>query len=388
MDIPTYDGNYFSKKSLLSTNAVNRQLRDLGPLVYLSKQEVFAVARYDDVREALRADETLVNGHGISVNNFLNTRPSYTVLVSDGEVHKRRRAVLMESLGRPQINELRDRVEQAADDLVIDLLNRDGFCAVKDFASHLPVKVVTDLVGLPPEGREQMLDWAAATFQMIGPMNARAAKSIPRIQGMQKYIQTVAYAHMTPGGWAARTQDAVSEGRISADEGRAMLIDFIAPSLDTTILAAAHMFWELARNPEAYEALRADPDLVPSAVNEAVRMSSPIRGFTRSAETGWNIEGSILPVDARLFVLWSSANHDERHYEDPETFTVERNPRDHLGWGFGSHFCAGAHLARLEMEQLLYALCRHAQRLELKGPPIPIVNNILQGFATMPARLN
>ncbi len=387
MDVPTYRGNYFSKTSLLATNDLNRQLRDLGPLVYFDKQDVFANARYADVREALRVDETLVNGRGIGVNNFLNTRPSHTVLVSDGDVHKRRRTVLMESLGRPQINELVSRVEQAADALVVDLMGRDGFCAVKDFASHLPVKVVTDLVGLPPEGREQMLDWAAATFQMIGPMNARAAKSIPRIQGLLKYTETVEYAQMTPGGWAARTQEAVRDGRLTSDEGRGMLIDYIAPSLDTTILAAAHLFWELARNPEAYDALRADPGLVPSAVNEAVRVSSPVRGFTRSAETDWEVDGSTLPADAGVLVLWSSANHDERHYDNPEAFAVDRNPRDHLGWGFGSHYCAGAHLARLEMEQLLHALIRHADRLELEGPPVPIVNNILQGFASMPARL-
>ena len=382
-----YRGDYFSKKNLLRTNALHRELRDLGPLVHLKKHKIFAIPRYDDVRDALRSDEELVNSKGVGANKFFNTRPADAVLLSDGDTHRRRRAVLNESLGRPQVKHLVELVEASADQLVVDLLTRGEFCGVADLASHLPVQVVSDLVGLPEDGREQMLPWAAATFQLIGPMNGRAIRSMPKIKRLLHWVQNVDHARMTPDGWAYRVHQAMLDGRLNQAESSSMLLDYIAPSLDTTILAASHMFWELARSPEKYAAVRADPELVPSVVNEAVRISSPIRGFTRVADVDYDVDGVTLPAGSRVMILWSSANHDERHYRDPEEFRVDRNPRDHLGWGFGAHFCAGAHLARLEMEQLLYALTRHVERIELVGRPTPIVNNILQGFATLPARV-
>lgn len=385
-EVPSYEENYFSKRNLLRTNDVHRTLRDLGPLVHLKKHKMFAITRYDAVRDALRNDEVLVNGRGVGANKFFNTRPADAVLLSDGDTHRRRRAILNESLGRPQMKHLAERVEASADELVVNLVRRGEFCGVADFASHLPVQVVSELVGLPEDGREQMLPWAAATFQLIGPMNSRALRVMPQIKGLLNWVQNVDHARMTPDGWADRAHQAMLDGRISKAESTSMLLDYIAPSLDTTILAASHMFWELARAPERYQAVREDPTLVPSVVNEAVRVSSPIRGFTRVAENDYEVEGGQVPADGRVMILWSSANHDERHYPEPEQFQIDRNPRDHLGWGFGTHFCAGAHLARLEMEQLLYALVRHVESLELVGPPTPIVNNILQGYATIPAR--
>lgn len=384
---PVFAGNYFSKQNLLRSSEVDRELRDLGPLVYLERHKLYAISRYDDVRTALKHDEVLVSGRGVGANKFINSRPADSTLVGDGDDHRRRRTILNESLGRPQMKEIVDRVEASADELVIGLLGKGRFCGVADFASHLPVQVVSDLVGLPEDGRERMLIWAEATFQLIGPMNWRAIRSLPKITEVLRWVKSVDHARMTPDGWAHRVHQAMLDGRINASEAEIMLLDYIGPSLDTTILATSHMFWELARSPEKYAAVRENPELVPGVVNEAVRLSSPIRAFTRLANADYDVDGETLPADARVLVNWASANRDERHYENPDEFQVDRNPRDHLGWGFGRHFCVGAHLSRLEMEQLLYALIRHVERIELAGEPTPVVNNILQGFAALPARV-
>ncbi|MEM8920285.1 MAG: cytochrome P450, partial [Pseudomonadota bacterium] len=160
--------------------------------------------------------------------------------------------------------------------------------------------------------------------------------------------------------------------------------DYVAPSLDTTILASAQLLWSLASTPGAYDALRDTPDLSGSAVNEAVRLASPIRGFSRYAQTDYDTEDGSVPAGSRVLVLYASANWDERHFVEPDTFQVDRNPRDHVGWGHGVHTCAGMHLARAEMLALLKAMTRHVDRLDVSNAE-PIMNNVLQGFASFDA---
>lgn len=136
----------------------------------------------------------------------------------------------------------------------------------------------------------------------------------------------------------------------------------------------------------AYRQIRdTDPALIPSVVNEAVRIGSPLRGFTRLAAEDYPLGDVTIPKGDRVLVLYASANRDERRYEDPDRFDVARNPRDHVGWGHGAHTCVGMHLARLEMELLLTALVRQVERIET-GAPKRIRNNVLQGFKTLPAR--
>jgi beta-glucosidase len=201
------------------------------------------------------------------------------------------------------------------------------------------------------------------------------------------YVATLERDHVTPGGWADRLFDAADRGELSPEEARSMVIDYIGPSLDTTILATGFMVHCLATTEGALDAVRDDPSLVPSVVNEVVRLSSPIRGFTRLASEDVELGGWTAPKGARLLILYASANRDERRYESPDAFRVTRNPRDHVGWGHGAHTCVGIHLARLEMEVLLSALVGQVGRIET-DEPTRLLNNVLQGFATLPTRFH
>jgi len=206
------------------------------------------------------------------------------------------------------------------------------------------------------------------------------------MQGLGRYVRDVDRKGVTPGGWADRLFDAADRGDISHTEARAMIIDYVAPALDTTILATGQMLWRLAVTPGAYDAVRGDPSLIPGIVNEAVRLGSPIRGFTRYAAQDFDLDGTVIPKGGRALILFASANRDPDKYPDPDRFDVTRNPRDHVGWGHGSHTCVGMHLARLEMEILLATLIRKVERIET-GRPTMAWNNVLQGFARLPARL-
>lgn len=385
---PAYRPDLFARPALLDPYPHYKAIRDLGPAVWLPKRKLYAVARYDDVKTALRADTQLVSGKGVAANRIVNDMNAQTTLTSDGETHVKRRNILIKPLSPGPLKELQQRIETEAGQLVERLKKRaDGFDAVAEFAVHLPVTIIGELVGLKPEGRRNLLHWAAAAFNALGPFNFRFLRALPSLLDLQRYAKNLNRENVVRGGWADGVFDAAERGVISLAEAKAMIIDYVAPSLDTTILATGHMVWLLAHHRQAFDAVKQDPSLISNTVHESVRLSSPIRGFTRYAATEVEIGDTLVPKDSRVLILYASANRDERKYADPDTFDIARGARDHVAWGHGPHVCAGMHLARLEMECLLRAVTRHVTRIDV-GEPVPILNNVLQGFKTLPARFH
>lgn len=384
---PSFAGDLYGAPAIRDASQFYRTLRDLGPAVWMPKRKLWAISRFDDVRAALRADGVLVSSQGVAANDTVNRNTAPITLTSDGDVHIRRRQTLVQPLGATALKAMRARLEEEADQLVSRLVKGGEFDAVSDFAAHLPVTVVAELVGLDDEGRAKMLRWAAATFNALGVMNGRGLGALPHLLELSRYVATLDRARVKAGGWAERLFDAADAGSISREEANAMVIDYVAPALDTTILATAHMVWLLSVTPSAYDEVRAEPDLLASVVNETLRFASPIRGFTRLAVEDYDVSGTVIPKGSRALILFASANRDERHYEQPDIFIPSRNPRDHVAWGHGAHTCAGMHLARLEMEILLAALLRHASHITTRTPEL-LQNNVLQGFKSLPAQFD
>jgi cytochrome P450 len=384
---PAFSGDLYGRAALRNPYPAYRKIRELAPAVWMPNRRMWAIGRFDDVRAALRANDVLVSGRGVAANDLVNNVDNPITLSSDGEIHDRRRLALIQPVLPGPLKDLRKRLEDEADGLVAGLATGERFDAMARFASHLPVKVVAELVGLNEAGRKKMLRWAAATFDVLGVLNARGIAAMPQVLELSRYIRSLSRANVMPGGWAEGLFDAADRGDLSPEEAQAMVIDYVGPALDTTILATGEMLWRLAITPGAYEAVREDPSLIPGVINEVVRISSPIRSFTRFAAADYAVGDITVPAGDRVLVLFASANWDERHYPDPDRFDVRRNPRDHVGWGHGTHTCAGMHLARLEMEVLLRSLVTHVARLEV-GAPTLIRNNVLQGFKTLPTRFH
>jgi cytochrome P450 len=384
---PQFDQDLYSDPRLDNPYPTYGILRDLGPLVWLPMHNLLAISRFEDVRAALRADEALISGEGVAANDIVNSRGAPITLTSDGETHSRRRRILIQPVSPGPLKDLKSELEAEAEILVARLATGQTFCAMEDFASHLPLAIVAQRVGLNGDGRSNMLRWAAATFNALGVMNPRGLASLPIMGELGAYVVKLERDQVTRGGWADRLFDAADRGELSAEEARSMVIDYVGPSLDTTILATGHLIHFLATTRGAFDAVRSDPSLVPSAVNEAMRLGSPIRGFTRMARDDFEVGGQTIPKGVRVLILYASANRDERRYETPDAFIVTRNPRDQVGWGHGAHTCVGMHLARLEMEVLLTALVRHVGRIEVDEPE-RLLNNVLQGFTTLPTRFH
>lgn len=379
-----FDADLFDDAALADPYPLYRTIRELGPAVWLSAHEVWAIGRFDDVRRALRADGILLSGHGVGLNDMVNGQPGRVTLTTDGEVHKRLRAVVVSPMRPMALRAIQEEVQRLADALIERLLARDSFDGVADFAQHLPIAVVSHLVGLPEEGRQRMLDWAAGIFNVLGPLNQRAQNAIAAVLEMTAYAAGVERDALRPGSWAALLFKAADEGRADAADVPGMMIDYLAPSLDTTIFGSGSLLWLLGRNPDQWERVRADPALVPGAVEEALRLESPVRAFTRVAAHDYDVDGTTIPAGERVLILYGSANRDERRYREPERFDVARDASEQLGFGHGVHLCAGAHLARLEMQSLLRAMVPRVRRIEVSDPLVAD-SNLLRGYRSMRA---
>jgi cytochrome P450 len=377
---PELADDLYSDAAILDPFPHYRAIRERAAAVWLSAHGLWALGRFADVRAALRADEALVSGRGVALNDLVNQGSAGTTLASDGALHRARRALIMKPMMPGALREVRPTIERLADALVTELLARGSFDGIADFARRLPLAVVSHLVGLPEEGRERMLAWAAATFDGLGPPNARSAAAGPAMLEMLGYAARVDRARLDRRGWAARLFAAADAGAIDASGVAGLLIDYIAPSLDTTILGAGHLLFLLGRHPEEYARVRAHPELVPRAVAEALRLGSPVRAFSRFAAKPWVAGEVAIPEGERVLLLFASANRDERRWRDPERFDAARDAKDHVAFGHGVHRCAGGHLAQLELEALLRALVARVRRIEV-GEPRPLLNNVLHGHA-------
>jgi cytochrome P450 len=133
------------------------------------------------------------------------------------------------------------------------------------------------------------------------------------------------------------------------------MVDYLVPSLDTTISAIASALHLFATHPEQWRLLKADPSLIPNAVNEVVRYEAPLRAFSRKVARDTELAGTVIPKGARVLVIYASANRDRLAWDDPDTFDIRRDAARQLGFGHGAHGCAGQGLARLETAAMLRA---------------------------------
>ncbi|MFD4599848.1 cytochrome P450 [Streptomyces sp. NPDC058464] len=386
-DIPVYRPDLYSAAAIRDTYPHYARLRELGPVVWLTKHKVHALPRYAECKAVLLDDETFISGDGVALNPLANRMGQGTTLYSDGADHDRRRSQVAHRLTPRALRPMTTAVDEQAAQVVEAALARRAVDGV-EMAMALPLSVVPDLVGWPEEGREHLLRWAGAAFNGQGPINRQAVRTLPSALGMMRYARRVVRERsVLEGSMGHDLLCAADEGKIPPAECATMMMDYLSPSLDTTISAIASALHLFATHPEQWRLLKEDPGRIPNAVNEVVRYDSPVRAFTRVAARDTTIAGTPIPKGSRLLVLYGSANRDALEWEDPDTFDIRRDAARQLGFGQGTHGCAGQGLARLETSAMLRALVTRVDRIELTGTPEWALNNIIHRYERLPLKL-
>ncbi|WP_327657756.1 cytochrome P450 [Streptomyces sp. NBC_00483] len=378
--IPVSDVDLYTPGARADPYSIYKELRALGPVVHLSRYDLYALPRYQEVRAALMDWRTFSSARGVFVDPDMNAQLEGITLCSDPPEHTAMRAVLGRPLRQDRMRDVTPTIEAEAERIVAELVERGRFDAATELAEHLPMAVVSDLVGLPDRGRDKMLEWAAAMWDMQGPANERFTKAAPVAEEFMDYVAHEAVpGRIDPDGWAANLHQAADRGELPREKCPALMLDYVTPSLDTTILAITNAIALFAQHPDQWDLLRADRSLIPHAINESLRLETPVPQFSRVLTEDHEIDGVGIPAGSRVALLYGSANRDERHYPDPERFDITRRPSDHLAFGRGEHVCVGMHLARVEMGTLLERLADRVSRFETVSSR-PLLNNGLRGL--------
>ena len=388
MTVPSDDVDLYDDAVIRDPWPHYARLRGKGPVVWMAALGNYAFTRYDIVRTALRNHETFISGLGAAADDFGCTHQRGNTVASDPPRHTALRAAILPPLKQEEIAKLRPRIQAVADGIVDLCADKGRFDAITDLAQPLPLNVVRELVGLPDFGRENMLKWASAAFDMQGIQNVRGQAARAVIAEMKEFITTGATPDkLKPGSWTHRISDLAARGEIDAELAPFVIRDYINPSLDTTISAIGHLVFHAGSDPAIWDALRSDPSLALNAAHEAIRIGTPIRSFSRHTARAVEVEGHLLPQGARVMMLFASANRDETVFAQADRFDITRkNARRHLGFGAGIHMCAGMHLAVLEIECLIHAMARRFGRFHT-GTPEVALNNSICAYSALPVTL-
>ena len=386
--VPVYKPDIYSVDAIVEPYPHYQRLRDLGAVVWLPKQRVYALPRYVECKAVLRDDKAFLSGPGVSLNPITNRLGRGTTLNSDGAEHDQRRKRVAHRMLPRALHAISDSVDATAAAVVEAALTRGEIDGVNDLAAALPLAVVPDLIGWPRDQRDHLIEWGGAAFDILGPLNRRAIKAMLGVMAMLRFARGVVRERtVLEGSMAHELLIAADEGKLRHDECPPLMVDYLAPSIDTTMSAISNALFLFASHPEQWRLLKDEPELIPNAINEVLRFEPPLRAFGRCVGQHTDIAGITMSRGDRVLVMYASANRDEREWDQPEVFDIRRDAGRQIGFGYGAHACAGQALARLETTAMLRVLIERVDRIEVTGSPTWAINNIIHRHEHLPLKL-
>jgi 4-methoxybenzoate monooxygenase (O-demethylating) len=389
--LPTDDVDPFSHEVLEDPLPMHAALRDAGPVVYLTKYDLYAFARYEQVHASPVGWQDFESGAGVGLTNFRTEtpwRPPSILLEADPPRHDAPRRVLTKVLGPRALRRLREGWAADAEQLVDEVLaGGREFEAVGALTGVFPLRVFPDAVGIQREGRENLLPYGDHAFNAFGPSNDLVAKGNPRVPELSAWVNSQCQRDvLTDDGFGAQIWAASDRGDITPEQAPLVVRSLLTAGVDTTVHGLSAVLYAFATNPDQWQRLRAHPELARVAFDEAVRWESPVQTFFRTATVDVRVGDHVVPEGKKILMFLASANRDPRRWDDPDSFDLSRDPSGHVGFGMGIHQCAGQHVARLESEALITALARRVRSIELAGPTKRHHNNTLRAWESIPVR--
>jgi cytochrome P450 len=391
LDVPVLDDDPFDPAVLVAPYGFYERVRDAGPVVFLERYGIWAMARHAEVAEAASDWETYSSAAGVGLAHFRKEppwRPPSLLLEADPPDHTVVRKPMLHLMLPKVAESLRASFAAVAEEMADALVARGSFDGVTDLAEVYPIQVFADAVGLPEEGRENLLRYGGMTFNAFGPRNALFEESFANAEPVIAWIMERCQREaLAPGGLGAKVWEGVDRGEITADQAALLVRSLLSAGLDTTVYGIGNALYCLAANPEQYELLHTEPGRARAAFEETLRVEAPVQLLFRTTTREVEIGGTVIPADAKVLLFFGSANRDPRRWgDDADRFDIRRRTAGHVAFGVGIHLCIGQFISRLEGELVLSALARRASRLTLIADPVPKPNNVLKGFAHLPLR--
>ena len=378
----------FSDEFLADPFPALARLRDMGPVVFLERYGVYAVAGHEQVQAVLKKPGVFSSAAGVGITNIASENPwrkPSILLEVDPPVHTHNRKVVARALAPRSLAYLQEVFDRRAAELAAELVAAGSFDAVPDLAEIFPTRVFPEAFGIDNNGRDQLLAYGAMVFNGHGPRNHLFESSMAGGAPVIGWItQQCSRASLRPDGLGALIYAGVDAGEVTEDEAALLVRSFLSAGLDTTVSAIALGVLDFINHPGQWQDLRRDPSLARNAFEEVVRIESPVIGFFRTTSEPVATGGVSVPAGAKVLVFFAGANRDPRRWDQPDRFDIRRKVAGHMGFGHGVHNCVGQVIARMEGEALLRALAGRIGSWRLNGEPRPRLNNTLRGLDTLP----
>lgn len=338
--------------------ATYRRLRDEAPVFHNEKFGFWALSRYDDCQTAVRNFGLFSSAQGTTLEPIKAEVP--TLINADPPVHTKMRHLIAGMFTPAKVAVLEADVRALAGELLAPHRDSGRIDIITDFAAKLPMAIISRLLGFP-KADEDMLrgltDTVVHRDEGVFEMPDEGMHASIKLYGYFAEDMKRRAAGPPRDDIIAALMDAERSGALSHEEVLGYIFILSIAGNETTTKLIGNMIFQLHRHPDQLALLRAEPELLPSAIEETMRYDGPTQMMARTATRDIALHGRTIPAGAKVALLFTCANRDERKYEDAEVYDVRRNPRDHLGFGGGLHACLGAALARLEakvaMEELL-----------------------------------
>lgn len=368
------------------------ELRELGPIVWLERHQIWVVARYDRVREVLGNWKQFSNAGGGGIKNYFVEKPwrrPSIILEVDPPEHARTRKVLMDVLSPTRLQQLRPTFEAQAEQLIDAALERGTCDAIPDLVQRFPLTVFPDAVGMRREDRSNMLVYGSMVFGGFGPMTPWYQELMKQAEDVSAWIMARCQRDaLAPEGIGAAIYAHADAGAIEADEATLLVRSLLSAGVDTTIDSIGLCLRCLAEHPDQWQRLRSDPELARAAFEEATRYDSSSQSLFRTTMEDVEFAGVPLARHQKVLVLIGAAGRDPAKWTNPDSFDITRRVTGaQIGYGAGAHSCVAQMMARLEGEIFFRALARKVQDIEIVGPPQLRLQPGLRGLSSLPLRL-
>ena len=350
-----------------------RWLREHDPVHWDEKNGMWLLTRHADIRALSKDPVAFTNGPKGPWHSFETDGGSIENL--DGKPHVRARNLVSKGFTPRMVGDLERRAREVIDDAIDGVLAEGGGDLVRDLAVPVPSRVIADMLGIDAADLDRFSQWCDGITEGIGAPAGSEREARSMSAGGQMYAHLsdiVAKRRVQPGEDIlstlihAREEGAFGgDATLAADELLQFAMLLVMGGNETTRNAIAGGVLAFTDHPQAWQRLRADRSLLPTAVDEILRYTTVVRALRRWVTQKTEFEGKTFEEGASVVMSYTSANRDERAFDDPEAFRIDRTPNEHLTFGFGVHYCLGANLAKMEIATVFDRLLDRLPQLRL-----------------------
>jgi cytochrome P450 family 142 subfamily A polypeptide 1 len=363
-------------------------LRDNSPAYWDETNELWGISRYDDIVEIEKRKDLFISSDQEKGGYRPNIPADPAIIGLDDPLHTERRMIVARRFTPRAVTAWDEHITAVVDQLVEDSLRKGRIDLIADLAGPLPARMIGWLLGFPEDAWPKLMDWSSRSIVLGGGPRYMDEDGVAAVMEFAAACSEVYDDHKSSPA------DSVMDAWVAAEQRGLELQDFdldriisdclllLDGGAETTRTVIGRTILTLIDRPDQWERLKGGADL-DVAVEEFIRYVTPVVNMCRVATADHEIGGETIRKGQQVVLMYPSANRDPAHFEDPEDFDVTRDPNNHLAFGFGTHFCLGASLARLEIKRMFEALIERVDefRLAADGEVVEIPNSFVYGLA-------